>query len=105
MKNSAMCAWLTLLLMMGSGSVGLAMPDSATSATSHLINVHDHGAVGDGVTDDTPAFQKALDTAEANGGGCTVFAPKGNYLFKGHLSIPNEVTLEGVWTIPLPSRI
>ncbi len=52
------------------------------------------GAHGDGVTDDTLAFQKALAYAEAQGGG-TVFVPAGRYALRGNLSIPNGVTLKG----------
>lgn len=61
-----------------------------------FFNVRDFGAKGDGGTDDTAAFQKALDTAgEARGG--VVYAPVGNYMFKGHLDVPRAVTLKGVW--------
>lgn len=59
-------------------------------------NVRDFGAKGDGKTDDTVAFQKALDTAGKAGGG-TVHAPVGNYFFAGHLNVPAAVTLAGIW--------
>src|SRR5205807_2307334 len=59
-------------------------------------NVRSYGATGDGKTDDTAAFQHALDQA-AHAGGGTVHAPRGNYLFAGHLNVPNGVTLEGIW--------
>lgn len=60
------------------------------------INVRNFGALGDGKTDDTAAFQKALDAAAEVGGG-VVRAPVGNYFFAGHLNIPKAVTLAGVW--------
>jgi len=60
------------------------------------VNVRRFGAVGDGTTDDTAAFQKALDTVGQAGGG-TVYAPRGNYLFAGHLNVPHAVTLAGLW--------
>lgn len=60
------------------------------------FNVRDFGARGDGQTDDTAAFQQALNAAGAVGGG-VVFAPRGNYLFAGRLHVPNAVTLRGVW--------
>jgi hypothetical protein len=63
------------------------------------ISVRDYGAKGDGRADDTAAFQKALDAAAAAGGGM-VDAGLGSYLIKGHLVIPDNVTLSGVWTIP-----
>jgi len=59
-------------------------------------NVRDFGAKGDGATDDTAAFQSALDAARKGGGGI-VFAPAGKYLFKGNLKIPSAVTLEGTF--------
>lgn len=58
--------------------------------------VRDYGAQGDGKTDDTAAFQKALDAAGRAGGG-VVYAPRGAYLFSGHLRLPDGVTLKGVW--------
>ena len=64
--------------------------------TGDFYSVRDFGAKGDGKTDDTTAFQKAMDTATQSGGG-VVYAPKGTYFFAGHLSVPNAVTLKGVW--------
>ena len=55
----------------------------------------DFGAKGDGRTDDTAAFQKALD-AVAKGGGI-VQAGRGSFYFAGHLNVPTGVTLEGIW--------
>jgi hypothetical protein len=60
-------------------------------------SVIDFGAVGDGKTDTTAAFQKALDAAAMQGGGI-VSVPRGNFLFAGHLNIPSGVTLQGIWT-------
>jgi hypothetical protein len=69
---------------------------AASAAVPDDFNVRDFGAVGDGTTDDTAAFQRALDGAgEANGG--VVYAPRGNYFFAGHLNVPKAVTLAGVW--------
>ncbi len=48
------------------------------------FNVEDYGAVHDGVTDDTPAIQDALDACMTAGGG-TVFFPNGIYAIKGAL--------------------
>ncbi|WP_428937615.1 glycosyl hydrolase family 28-related protein [Fontivita pretiosa] len=62
-----------------------------------ILNVLDFGAVGDGRTDNTAAFQKALDAAGA-AGGATVLIPRGNFLFAGRLNIPPAVTLQGIWT-------
>lgn len=68
------------------------------NATDPLIvtSVLDHGAVADGRTDCTGAFQKALDLAAGRGGG-VVAVPSGQYFFTGTLVIPPGVTLRGVW--------
>jgi hypothetical protein len=58
--------------------------------------VQNFGAKGDGKTDDTAAFQSALDAAAKAGSG-TVYAPQGNYFFAGHLVVPQAVTLKGSW--------
>lgn len=71
---------------------------AALAAQPSRVSVADFGAKGDGVTDDTAAFQSALQAVSEHGG--TVFVPVGNYLIKTHLTIPAYVTLEGVWTIP-----
>jgi len=57
------------------------------------------GAVGDGSTDDTYAFQKALYAAQAAGGG-VVYAPSRKYAINGHLYIPAGVILRGDWASP-----
>lgn len=61
--------------------------------------VQDAGAKGDGVTDDTEAFQSAMNTMTKLGGG-TVFVPEGKYVIKGNLRIPTGVTLRGEWEKP-----
>jgi len=53
------------------------------------LNVYDFGAKGDEVSDDTAAFQAALDAAGNQGGG-TVVVPPGKFLFKGTLVMPNR---------------
>lgn len=69
----------------------------AATDPSGVLSVRDFGAAGDGKTDDTAAFQRAMDAAAKAGGG-TVLAPRGNYFFAGHLNVPNAVTLAGIWT-------
>jgi polygalacturonase len=63
------------------------------------INVRSVGAVGDGVADDTWAFQKAIDSVAALGGG-TVYVPAGTYLIDADVSInlKDSVTLDMVDT-------
>ena len=64
-------------------------------ASGDVVSVMDFGAKADGTTDDTSAFQKALDSFGRQGG--TVYAPRGTYLFEGNLNIPQAVTLKGAF--------
>src|SRR5437588_2809967 len=82
---------LSCALLAGVSLRAMAAPD-----TPDLYNVQIAGAMPDGKTDATAAFQKTLDLAGRLGGG-TVYAPQGRYLFSGHLSVPNGVTLAGMW--------
>jgi Pectate lyase superfamily protein len=63
------------------------------------ISVVDHGAKGDGHTDDTAAIQRALNTAGKNRGG-VVEMPKGLYRVDDHVVIPPGVCLSGEWQAP-----
>jgi hypothetical protein len=58
------------------------------------------GAKGDGKTDDTLAFQKALDQAGEKGG--IVLVPQGQYRLNGIISVPEGVTLEGFGVARIP---
>ena len=57
------------------------------------VNVKDHGAVGDGVADDTTEIQAALTAAGSTKG--TVVVPTGIYNHTG-ITVPDFVTVEGV---------
>lgn len=79
---------------------------TATSAPLDL-NLRDFGAVGDGVTDDGPALQAALD-ALAQAGGGTLFVPAGRYAIvtpvqKDFTGLDADVTIFGVESLtPVP---
>lgn len=60
-----------------------------------IVCVTDFGAIGDGKTDNTEAFQKALNSLGQPGG--TVEVPPGQYRFEGSINIPQSVTLRGPW--------
>jgi hypothetical protein len=91
-KTLSCLTTIVLLILFAMGG-----PSSAPAQDQGGIrNVRDHGAKGDGQTDDTAAFQAALDAAAQAGGG-TVRAPRGAYYFAGHLRVPRGVTLAGVW--------
>jgi len=76
---------------------------SARATTNDVYLVTAFGAKGDGKTDDTAAFQRALDAVGKAGGGI-VYAPCGNYFMARHLNVPPAVTLKGVWE-SVPSHI
>jgi hypothetical protein len=55
-----------------------AITRTAEAKFAERISVKDFGALGDGVTDDQPAFQKAVDYVRTIGGG-EIFIPRGTY--------------------------
>jgi hypothetical protein len=77
-------------------SVDVLYGSEGASVSDSTVSVRDHGAVGDGVADDTQAFQTAMDAVGDAGGGI-VEAPRGTYRIDGTLSVPASVTLEGVF--------
>ncbi len=87
------------------GSAGAALVASpvagAASSRQAIVDVTAHGAVGDGITVDTPAIQRAVDAAQTEGG--IVFVPPGHYRVRTPgLRITRPVQLQGVgWETPL----
>ena len=78
---------LVLVLVLGS-SYAHARPTAT-------INVMDHGAVGDGVHNDTAAIRKALDLAEAHvgqGGSAVVLLPSPRVFLSGPLHMRSHTT-------------
>jgi Pectate lyase superfamily protein len=74
-----------------------------TSQSKPTVNVRDFGATGDGVTDDTQAIQKAIDTVYSQGGGEIVF-PTGKYLVTS-VKLKDNITYSGYGaTIKRPDR-
>lgn len=79
---------------------GIQTPSLATEdVIVSTVAVTDYGVVPNGNADATSAFQNALDTVGAMGGG-VVFVPAGTYRIDGTLSIPQSVTLRGEWLSP-----
>ena len=88
-----------LALATASPTIAARAAEPATAPTQGALDVRSFGAKGDGATDDTAAFQTALNQAYEAGGG-SVFVPPGRYLIATHLVVPQNVTLEGIFTAP-----
>lgn len=72
-------------------AVGIgAVTRTSADKFSDLVSVKDFGAVGDGLTDDLLAFQKALTAHDS------VLVPNGTYLISGTVSVEERKALLGV---------
>ncbi|EGK03117.1 glycosyl hydrolase family 28-related protein [Dysgonomonas gadei] len=91
----------TLLFILGITSMsaqGLSKKQQDTDIKPYpesvdVVSAKDFGAKADGITDDTDAIQKAMNSFGKRGG--TVYLPNGTYLIAGSLNIPQAVTLKG----------
>ncbi|HWN08768.1 MAG TPA: carboxypeptidase regulatory-like domain-containing protein [Pyrinomonadaceae bacterium] len=78
-----------------------------TSASSNTFNLSSFGAIGDGIADDGPALQSALD-AIADAGGGTLSVPAGRYAIytpvsKNFTGLATSLTISGVGSLtPVP---
>lgn len=61
---------------------------------SLFVNVRDYGAKGDGVTDDTVAFNSAA-SVYSSAGELVVYVPKGVYIINGTINLPTGCELRG----------
>lgn len=97
--------------IVASGTTGTVSITGPIDAGSDALNVKAFGAVGDGVTDDTAAIQRALDAAYAKFlatitdpygslrlGGAVVWLPTGYYLTSGTLTVREGVSIAGAGT-------
>lgn len=78
----------------------VATPAAITVGDADILNLRDFGAVGDGVADDGPALQGALDALASAGGG-TLFVPAGRYAVytpvrKDFTGLASSVSIVGV---------
>ncbi|MDB5110849.1 MAG: hypothetical protein JWR67_1963 [Mucilaginibacter sp.] len=86
-----------------SGNKATTMPNSIMAAINFetVVNVKDHGAKGDGISDDSQAIKSAIIYAKANGLH-TVYFPAGTYSIQqlgikpGIIPLLNGVGLQGV---------
>jgi hypothetical protein len=90
-KNPTMKICLKLLTsILVACTLASAIP--AQSVTYNPFSVLNFGAVADGSSDNTAAFQKAIDAASVSGG--TVVVPAGKYILAGSLYLEG-VSLQG----------
>ncbi|UKZ82498.1 hypothetical protein TrVFT333_010287 [Trichoderma virens FT-333] len=71
-------------------------PQYETLSSSSIISVKDHGAVGDGVTDDTAAINAALALATTEN---LIYFPAGSYIVTSTIIVPAHTRMTGsVWS-------
>lgn len=82
-------ASLDIFMPAGAGTV----PRSVNDKLRDIVSIKDFGALGDGIADDTAAFNAAIAYANAKGGddranipGSTIFIPEGRYRITSALS-------------------
>ncbi len=83
-------AWIKIMQTI---QPALANSEIEFPASSDLINVKDFGAKGDGITDDTLALQKAIDSTSRD--YQVVYFPQGTYLVSDTIQIGRLKTIQG----------
>ncbi|HBF36986.1 MAG TPA: hypothetical protein DDW50_06655 [Firmicutes bacterium] len=61
-------------------------------SNSNPISVTLYGAKGDGITNDSPSIQKAINSLKSGG---TLFFPKGQYAFEQTITVPSNIRILG----------
>jgi hypothetical protein len=100
LKNMGLAGMAVALFSAGKTAGVEPLPQEAADELFERVNVKSFGAIGDGKTDDTAAFQRALDSLASHKSG-TVFVPDGYFAIRGHLTIPEGVTLCGTLEAPV----
>jgi hypothetical protein len=80
---------LLVLLAATSSNTGAADTQPAQPQTGFVVNVRDFGAVGDGVKDDAPAIQSAMNALQKAGHGKIVFEPFAVYRLSRWVGLHN----------------
>lgn len=78
----------------GAGNVDLTGLFAPVGGALDWVNVQNHGATGDGTTDDTTAIQAAID-ATPEGGTCYFPVPDVDYKVTAPLVLPHKMRLAG----------
>jgi hypothetical protein len=76
------------------GTITYNMAADPSPREKGFYNIRDFGAVGDGRTDDTPAFRGAMAAIASNNGG-TLTIPDGDYIITAPIAIPSGLTMRG----------
>lgn len=93
MKRRSMISVAAMASAAAPGLAAAQAPSPRRQPGTHPLNVRQFGAAGDGVTDDSPAIQAALDAAGAGG---EVYFPDGQYMMtKVTVSSTANVTISG----------
>jgi hypothetical protein len=82
----------------GNPSITRSVSRSIQSKLDEYVSVFDYGAIGNGTTNDTVAFQRALDDLFLNANTNfkkALFIPSGNYLISSELRIPSGANIIG----------
>lgn len=67
-----------------------AVTRTAQNKMRDIVSVKDFGAVGNGIANDTTAFQNAV-----NSGTSGVYVPSGSYVLTNEITVPDGVTIYG----------
>jgi protocatechuate 3,4-dioxygenase beta subunit len=101
---------ILLSAFLTSAKTGHSPVSPTTPPTEKILNLSEFNPVGNGVADDGPAIQKALD-ALADAGGGTLLIPAGSFriatpVVKDFSSVPGaKVTIQGVPSTKMPAPV
>lgn len=84
---------VALAAAVAAAATGLTVLIVPTSAWAAEFDVRQYGATGNGSTNDTPAINRAIDAANAAGGG-TVRFTSGTYLSANTIHMRSNITLQ-----------
>lgn len=79
--------------ILGAAAFGHSARASSAGSVNGLRNVLEFGALGNGVADDAPAFQRAHDAIPATGG--ELYVPPGVYRFRSPVRLQKRLSLIG----------